>query len=82
MPLLVLEILVRLCLPLYLLGRIKGVKRPALAAYLPTQDRGKVLCDVGANPDAKPEHLLQSSIMASNYFYHVEGFSESKSRFN
>ena len=33
---------------LLLLGRIKGVKRPALAAYLPTQDRGKVLCDVGA----------------------------------
>ena len=63
---------------LLLLGRIKGVKRPALAAYLPTQDRGKVLCDVGANPDAKPEHLLQSSIMASNYFYHVEGFSNPK----
>ena len=63
---------------LLLLGRIKGVKRPALAAYLPTENRGKVLCDVGANPDAKPEHLLQSSIMASNYYNYVEGYSNPK----
>ena len=63
---------------LLLLGRISGVKRPALAAYLPTEKRGKVLCDVGANPDAKPEHLLQSSIMASNYYNYVEGFSKPK----
>ena len=63
---------------LLLLGRIKGIKRPALAAYLPTGERGKVLCDVGANPDAKPEHLLQSSIMASNYYNYVEGFPNPK----
>tara|TARA_B100001250_G_scaffold414097_1_gene450659 strand:- start:2342 stop:3334 length:993 start_codon:yes stop_codon:yes gene_type:complete len=63
---------------LLLLGRIKGIKRPALAAYLPIGKRGKVLCDVGANPDAKPEHLLQSSIMASNYYSYVEGFPNPK----
>jgi phosphate acyltransferase len=63
---------------LLLLGRIKGIKRPALAAYLPIGKRGKVLCDVGANPDAKPEHLLQSSIMASNYYSYVEGFPKPK----
>jgi len=59
-------------------GRIPGVKRPALAAYFPTEGRGKVLCDVGANPDAKPEHLVQFALMASDYYDHVEGFSEPK----
>lgn len=63
---------------LLLLGRIKGIKRPALAAYLPIGKRGKVLCDVGANPDAKPDHLLQSSIMASNYYSYVENFPNPK----
>lgn len=57
---------------LFLLGRIKGVKRPALGAYIPTQTGGKVLCDVGANPDVKPFHMLQFAIMASHYIYHVE----------
>ena len=60
------------------LGRIPGVRRPALAAYFPTEGRGKVLCDVGANPDAKPEHLVQFALMASHYYHHVEGFSEPK----
>jgi len=60
------------------LGRIPGVRRPALAAYFPTEKRGKVLCDVGANPDAKPEHLVQFALMASHYYDHVEGFAGPK----
>lgn len=60
------------------LGRIPGVKRPALAAYFPTEGRGKLLCDVGANPDAKPEHLVQYALMASHYYDHVEGFAAPK----
>ena len=56
-----------------LLRRITNVKRPALAAYIPSETGGKVLCDVGANPDAKPHHLLQFAIMASHYLDHVEG---------
>ncbi|MEE8341819.1 MAG: phosphate acyltransferase PlsX [Candidatus Neomarinimicrobiota bacterium] len=55
-----------------LLGRIPNVKRPALAAYIQSEAGGKVLCDVGANPDAKPEHLLQFAIMASYYLEFVE----------
>ncbi len=54
-------------------GRIKHVKRPALGVYIPTLTGGKILCDVGANPDAKPYHILQFAIMASHYFDHVEG---------
>ena len=60
------------------LGRIPGVRRPALAAYFPTERRGKVLCDVGANPNAKPEHLVQFALMASHYYDHVEGFAGPK----
>ena len=63
---------------LFLLGRIPHVKRPALGAYLPTNSGGKILCDVGANPDAKPIHLLQFAIMASMYLDHVEGIKDIK----
>ncbi|HIA22889.1 MAG TPA: phosphate acyltransferase PlsX [Candidatus Marinimicrobia bacterium] len=55
-----------------LLGRIEGARRPALGAYIPTDNGGKILCDVGANPDAKPRHLMQFAIMASLYLDHVE----------
>lgn len=53
-------------------GRIPGVKRPALGAYIPTLTGGKIICDVGANPDVKPFHMLQFAIMASHYLTHVE----------
>jgi len=63
---------------LFLLGRIPHVKRPCLGAYLKTQKGGIILCDVGANPDAKSEHLLQFAIMASVYLDHVEGIKDTK----
>lgn len=63
---------------LFLLGRIPHVKRPCLGAYLQTETGGKIICDVGANPDAKPEHLLQFAIMASVYLDHVEGIKDNK----
>lgn len=55
------------------LGRIEGARRPALGVHIPTSHGGKILCDVGANPNAKPYHLLQFAIMASLYLDHVEG---------
>lgn len=63
---------------LFLLGRIPRVKRPCLGIYLQTETGGKIICDVGANPDAKPEHLLQFAIMASVYLDHVEGIKDNK----
>ncbi len=60
------------------LGRIEGARRPALGAYIPTDLGGKILCDVGANPDAKPHHLLQFAVMASLYLDHVEGIKNPK----
>lgn len=61
-----------------LLGRIEGARRPALGAYLPTETGGKILCDVGANPDSKPHHLMQFAIMATLYLDHVENIKNPK----
>jgi glycerol-3-phosphate acyltransferase PlsX len=49
------------------LGRIKGVKRPALCAIFPVKDGYSVVTDVGANAICKPEFLLQFAIMGSIY---------------
>ena len=53
---------------LFVVGRINGIDRPALSPTLPTIDgNGFVLLDVGANADAKPEHLYQYGLMGSVY---------------
>ncbi|NSL51219.1 phosphate acyltransferase PlsX [Calidifontibacillus erzurumensis] len=53
---------------LFIVGRIEGIDRPALSPTMPTIDgRGFVFLDVGANADARPEHLLQYAIMGSIY---------------
>jgi glycerol-3-phosphate acyltransferase PlsX len=55
------------------LGRIKGVKRPALCALFPVQGGQAVVTDVGANAICKPEFLLQFAIMGSLYAKAVLG---------
>ncbi len=47
-------------------GRIPGVKRPALGVVFPTEER-PLLMDNGANADCKPEWLVQFALMASLY---------------
>jgi glycerol-3-phosphate acyltransferase PlsX len=42
---------------------LKGVKRPGIAVTLPTLKGRSILMDVGANPAARPEHLLQYAVM-------------------
>ncbi|WP_435163258.1 phosphate acyltransferase PlsX [Paenibacillus glycanilyticus] len=60
---------------LLVVGRLEGIERPALAPMLPTMDDVGVLAlDLGANMDAKPEHLLQYAIMGSIYRAKVHGF--------
>ncbi|ALS76857.1 phosphate acyltransferase [Planococcus rifietoensis] len=59
---------------LFIVGRIEGVDRPALAPTLPTMDgKGFLMLDLGANADAKPEHLVQYAIMGSIYAEKVRG---------
>ena len=53
---------------LFTIGRMPGVKRPALAPFLPTINGGQtLLIDCGANVDCKPEYLKQFAIMGSIY---------------
>ncbi len=52
---------------LFGLGRIRGIKRPALSALYPTTRGSCVVLDVGANTDCKAEWLLQFGIMGSAY---------------
>ena len=49
------------------LGRLKGVKRPAIAAVFPTIDDPCVIVDVGANAECKPKHLYQFAVMGEAY---------------
>ena len=50
---------------------LKGVKRPGIAVVLPTLGGPCVLLDVGANPDARPDHLQQYAVMGGIYARHV-----------
>ena len=61
---------------LFVVGRIEGIERPALAPTLPTiGGEGFLLLDVGANADAKPEHLVQYAIMGSIYSEKARGIT-------
>ncbi len=49
------------------LRTMEGVARPALAAICPRQGGHFVLIDAGANPEAKPEHLVHNAILGSHF---------------
>jgi phosphate acyltransferase len=56
-------------------GRMEGIERPALAAFIPNiKGRATLTLDVGANMDAKPHHLFQYAVMGSLYAEKVLGF--------
>lgn len=56
------------------LGRIPGIKRPALGVVFPMRQR-PFLIDNGANADCRPEYLVQFGLMGSLYVEHVLGIS-------
>ncbi len=60
------------------LGTIPGVDRPGLTPVFPTATGSCVVLDVGANPDCKPENLLQFAIMGSIYAEKVRGVKNPK----
>ena len=63
---------------LFRLGRIRGVDRPALAPIFPTAKGTCVVLDIGANPDCKPESLIQFDILGSIYAEKVRGVKSPK----
>jgi len=54
-------------------GRIRGIRRPALATYYPAAPTPVLLLDVGAQTDCKTEYLLQFAQMGAIYAERVMG---------
>ncbi len=61
-----------------LVGRIKGVDRPALAGILPAYHGKLVLMDCGANTNCKPINMLQFAQMSSIYIHNTLGIENPK----
>jgi glycerol-3-phosphate acyltransferase PlsX len=58
---------------MFVVGVLRGVDRPAIAAVLPNLKRFAVLLDVGANVDPKPWHLFQFAVMGNVYARDILG---------
>ena len=52
---------------MFIMGRIPGVERPALASLLPTEKEPVVLLDVGATVDCKPDNIFQFGLMGDAF---------------
>lgn len=58
---------------LFRLGRIRGLKRPALGTVFPVKDGQAIIIDIGANADCRPIYLLQFAKLGSVYAQTVLG---------
>lgn len=58
------------------LHRIRGIKRPALAAVYPFNGRPVVILDIGANSECKPPWLAQFAMMGSIYSHSILGINK------
>jgi phosphate acyltransferase len=58
---------------LFLLGRLRGVERPAIVTVLPAPTGPLVLCDSGANIEPKPAQLAVFGMLAAAYDRVVHG---------
>jgi glycerol-3-phosphate acyltransferase PlsX len=58
---------------LFVMGRVKGVERPAIVTVLPTPSGPLVLCDAGGNVEPKASHLAQFGVIAAAYDRVVHG---------
>ena len=56
-----------------LVGRIKGIDRPAIAPMLPAYKKGLMLIDAGANTNCKPLNLVQFAQMSTIYLRNTYG---------
>lgn len=54
-----------------IIGRIKGVERPALAPIMPGRRGSFMIVDVGANVDCKPSFLVQFAKMGKIYYQKI-----------
>jgi len=64
---------VQVMLSVLRMGRIEGVRRPTIGAFIPGDGGDSFLLDVGANSDCKPYHLVQFAAMGSLYVSNHKG---------
>ena len=60
---------------MFIMGRIPGVERPALATLLPTEKKPVVVLDCGANVDCRPYHLFQFGLMGDAFARDLLGYA-------
>ena len=60
---------------MFIMGRLPGVERPALAALLPTEKEPVVVLDAGANVDCRPYHLFQFGLMGDAFARDLLGYA-------
>jgi glycerol-3-phosphate acyltransferase PlsX len=58
---------------LFILGRIEGVHRPALATVFPVRNGRTLVADIGANTECDPHNLVQFAFMGAAYMERVLG---------
>lgn len=61
---------------MFILKRLKGIERPAIAQIFPTLRGQTLVLDVGGNVDCKAIHLVQFAIMGEVYARHVMGIEK------
>ena len=59
---------------MFIIGRIPGVERPALATLMPTEKAPMLLLDVGANAECRSQHLFQFAVMGSAFVKDILGY--------
>ncbi len=62
----------------FLLGRIKGVKRPGLGVYIPQKNKQVFLMDAGASSEALPGYLETYAKISSIYLQNVDDLKDPK----
>jgi glycerol-3-phosphate acyltransferase PlsX len=62
-----------MALAMYILKKLEGVERPAIATIHPTTKGSTVLIDSGGNVDCKPFQLVQFALMGDAYAKYILG---------
>jgi glycerol-3-phosphate acyltransferase PlsX len=60
------------------LGRLEGISRPTIGAFLPSQSGFTLITDVGASVDCKPRHLFEFALMCSVYMKNIFNIDKPK----
>lgn len=59
---------------IFVVGRIKGISRPAICTVYPAGEKPSILLDNGANAECKPGNLVEFALMGSIYARAVLGY--------